>query len=163
MAVCLWENNRIITIRVLCDSCDNRHLRNGKISAGLIKVSVCSGFDTIYTLSQVNGIQVSLHDLLFCVYLLEIHGKILLLNLTFNLLYLCGLVHTNVENLVLYELLSYCRRTLVEVTSNNVLVHCSEDTLHINTVVCPESFVLNGNKCIYQLIWNIIIVDVYTV
>ena len=103
--IVLRIQNRIITVRVLSDPGDHGDLRKCQIHNGFVEVAVCRSFHTADALSQINRIQIILHDLFLGVPLLQLDGQILLLHLSGQPLHEGLLIHTDIEDMVLDQLL----------------------------------------------------------
>ena len=80
-------------------------------------------------------------------HLLHLHRQVLLLNLTLKSVEEGRLIQTYIEYVVLDELLCESGSTLVKVsTISETLYKCSGNTLNIDTVVLPETLVLDRYK-----------------
>lgn len=72
-------------------------------------------------------------------------------------------IQTDIEDLVFDQLLGQCAGTLIKVTGLETVGEGTHDTLDIDTVMLPETFIFNRNEGIYKCFRYIIVVNILTV
>ncbi len=102
--------------------------------------------------AEVYGIQIGLQYLVLCEYPLQFYREVLFLYLSFEFLFL-GKDH------VPYKLLRYGARTRYNSSLLKVLNGHPYYSFDVNTKVRPEPFILNSNKGILNVLWNVVKVN----
>ena len=146
----------IILAGVLSNGRDSRRLRDGQIADVLIKIPVGRRLDAQGILSQVDGVQVSLQDLLLGHDLLQLNRQILLLKLTFHLLHERILAH-EIEDAVFQQLLGDGAGALGLLEAAGHHSHArAQDTPQVNAVVLVETLVLNIDERPLDILGNVL-------
>ena len=109
--------------------------------------------------SQINGVQVVFQNFFLAHDVFQFKCQILLLNLADKAGTGGALLAAVFENVVFYELLGDSAGTLGKASAGKADNACPQNTLQVNSLMCPEAGILNGHKGIDQIFRKLIISD----
>ena len=156
LLICLPPRDGVEPRGVLGDAGQHRALGEGKILDFFVKVAARRHLDTERVAAEVNRVQVVGQNLFFAHHLLEFERQILLLNFSGQLL-TEAFFPTAVEEVVFNELLGNGRaaartRSAAQHTHNG-----AHNGARVDTVVLPETLVLNCDKGIHEVLRKLLI------
>ena len=158
LGIVLGVPDGIVIGRILGNTSDYRTLGQGQLATGLAEITLGCGFHTQGILSQVNSIHVSYQYLILGKLLGNFQGQVLFLDFTLDFLnHIFAFGGPFRENGILQKLLGNGTGTLRLFTAGLNKLECgTEHTLHINTVMLVETFILNGHKGLAQMVGNLV-------
>ena len=155
--------DRIVFCRTLGNCRQYCRFRNIQFTDTLSKITVCRCLYTKRILSQIDGIQVTFQNFILTHDVFQLHGKVLLLQLSFDLLQHSMFGH-EVKYIIFQKLLGNGTCTLRRSEPTGHKLHTgTQHTLNINSVMVIKTFIFNGNKCFLHMFWNIVKFHIGTV
>ena len=146
--------NRIVAGGVLRNSSEHGGFRDGKFRYIFVKIAFGSCLNAEGILSEIDRVQIILEDLLFRQTVFELDGEVLFLHFSFQFLSESRFF-APVENLIFQKLLCERTGTLMKFSAIGQSAECrTENSLQIDSVVNPETFVFDSNESILQVLWN---------
>ena len=146
--------DRVVAGRVLCNPRKDSGFRDGQFRYIFIKITFGGCLNAECILPEINRIQIIFEDLLFCQTVLKLDRKVLFLHFSFDLLGKSRFF-SPVKDLIFQKLLCERTGTLMKFSAiGQTAERRTENSLKINSVMYPETLVLNGDKSILQMLRN---------
>ena len=146
--------DRVVAGRVLGDSRKDSGLGYGQFRYIFIKITLGSCLNAECILPEIDRVQIILEDLLFCQTVLKLDRKVLFLHFSFDPLGKSSFF-SSVKDLIFQKLLCECTGTLMEFSAiGQTAERRTKNSLKVDSVMHPETLVLNGDKSILQMLRN---------
>ena len=149
---CLHVVERRIVVRALWNACEHRTFIQRQILDILAEIGACCRLNPICPLTKIDLVHIELEDFLFRILTFQLKREENFLYLAFQ-----GSILRQIG--VLCKLLCDGRATLCDFASANICPDSTHDSAWIDADVLIESIVLNGNKGILEIFWNLIDAD----